>query len=114
MNEDDRLKSLMQEWQAPDPSPPLDTAMREKYMKAVSLPWWRRIWTVRVSIPVPALAALLLVLGLWLQFGTRRVAAPARVSSPPEAAYVTEIDGSGFKPLPDGEIRVIRAGGKAR
>jgi hypothetical protein len=59
-----------------------------------------RRWLFFVA-PVPALAALLL-----LMFHPRPIPPPARA----DAGYVTRLDASGFQPLPNGDARIVRAG----
>lgn len=113
MKEHDPLNSLLREWVAPEPPPALDARVRAGYLAVRRPSRWHRIWTVRVSIPVPVLGALLLLaVALWLQFRPRPpVVQPATVA-PPGGGYVTRVETAGFKPLPDGAIRVIRSGGK--
>lgn len=113
MNEQDPLRSLLQEWEAPEPSAALDARVRAAY-RAVRRPtFWERLWSIRVSIPAPVLAAavLLMVAGLWLE---RRSMPPQRPApaAPAAGGYLTRLEAAGFQPLPDGEIRVIRSGAK--
>ena len=107
MKEQDPLNTLLREWEAPEPRPALDARVRAAYREAVRPPWWRKLWSFRVSIPVPVLAAalLLVMVGLWLT----RSAPPARPAAAPPG-YVTRLESAGFRPLPDGATRVIRAG----
>ncbi|MGH7555444.1 MAG: hypothetical protein ACREMQ_20785 [Longimicrobiales bacterium] len=111
MKQHDPLHSVLQEWEAPEPSPAMDARVRAAYRTRHQASLWERFWSVRVSIPVPALAALLLIAAaLWLQFRPRLpVSQPATVT-PPTGGYTTRIETAGFQPLPDGAIRVIRAG----
>src|SRR5260370_18626879 len=73
---------------------------------------WRRFCPARVSIPVPVLAALVVILtAFWFQFRVQPpVVQPGRVA-PPGEGYLTRMEAAGFQPLPDGGIRVIRSGG---
>ena len=108
MKEHDPLNSVLREWEAPEPSSALDAQVRAAY-RAVHRPsLWRRAWSVRVTIPVPVLAALLLMVaaGLWLQYRSRPPAAVA----PSGGGYLTRLETAGFQPLPDGATRVIRSG----
>lgn len=109
MKEEDRLRSVLREWEAPEPSPGLDARVRAAYRAARRTPWWERIWAFRVSIPVPVLAAALLLLaaGFWLQWRSAPPARPAAASP----GYLTRLESAGFQPLPDGEVRVIRKKG---
>lgn len=108
MKEQDPLHSLLREWEAPEPPAALDARVRAAYRQTVRPPWWRQMWSVRISIPAPLLVAamLLLAFGVWLQ--TRSVP-PAR-PSPASPGYVTRLESAGFQPLPDGATRVIRSG----
>jgi hypothetical protein len=112
MKEQDPLSSVLREWEAPEPSAAMDARVRAAYRAAHQPSPWRRFWSARVSVPVPVLAALLVIVtAFWLQFGTQpAVVQPARVA-PPLEGYMTRIEASGFEPLPDGATRVIRARG---
>jgi len=118
MKEEDPLHSVLREWEAPVPSSALDARVRAAY-RAVHRPSrWRSIWSARVTIPVPVLAAalLLIVAGLWLQFrsgpSALQPAPPPATIAAPDWGYATRIETAGFKPLPDGATRVIRSGVK--
>ena len=108
MNEHDPLKTLLREWKAPEPPPALDARVRAAYRDAVKPSPWQRLWSFRISIPVPVLAAalLLVAIGVWLQ---SRSGPPVR-TAPASPGYVTRMESAGFQPLPDGATRVIRAG----
>jgi hypothetical protein len=112
MNEKDPLRSLLQEWEAPQPSAALDERVLAVY-HAGRIPFWRRLWSFRVSIPAPALVAvvLMIVAGLWID---RRSVPPQRPApvAPAAGGYMTRLETAGFQPLPDGEIRVVRSGVK--
>ena len=68
MNEKDPLRSLLHEWEAPKPSAALKARIRADY-RAGRPTFWERLWSFRVTIPVPVLAAavLLIVGGFWLE-----------------------------------------------
>jgi hypothetical protein len=108
MKEHDPLNTLLREWEAPEPGPSLDARMRAAYREAVKPSPWQRLWSIRISIPVPVLAAVLLLVavGVWLQ---SRPGPPVR-TAPASPGYVTRLESAGFQPLPDGATRVIRAG----
>jgi hypothetical protein len=66
---------------------------------------WKRIWSARVSVPVPVLVVLLLIAAfLAVKFELAR----STVDAPSEAGgYVTHLNANGFQPVPNGEARVI-------
>jgi hypothetical protein len=113
MNETDPLRSLLREWEPPAPPPALGERIRAAYQAWRRPTYWERLWSFRVSIPAPvlALAMLLIAAGVWLE---RRPAPPqqATPAAPAAGGYLTRLETAGFQPLPDGEIRVIRSGGK--
>jgi hypothetical protein len=107
MKEPDSLDSLLREWKSPEPTPELDRRVMSAYRSTVRpRPVWRKFWTLRVSVPAPALAALVLAIVIVL-FWLRPAAAPA--ASPKTSDAVTRLNASGFQPLPNGEARVIPA-----
>jgi hypothetical protein len=114
MNENDPLDPILREWEAPEPSPALDARIRAAYRDGRHPSPWQRFWWMRVSIPVPVLAAALLLIaaGLWL-FRWQPAARPM----PPArsgGSYLTRLETAGFQPLPDGATRVIRSGDRKR
>jgi len=113
MNEKDPLRSLLHEWEAPQHSAALDARVHAAYRGARRPTFWERLWSFRVSIPVPGLAApgFLIAPGFWLE---RRSLPPQRpaAAAPAAEGYMTRLETAGFQPLPNGEIRVIRSGAK--
>ena len=102
--EDDKLRAILREWEAPEPSPAMDARVRAAW-RGLHRPAWKSIWTMRVSVPVPVLAALLLVAALLLlKFGMAR---PTEVAPSQTGGFVTQGNASGFQPVPNGEARVI-------
>jgi hypothetical protein len=114
MKEHDPLNSVLREWEAPEPSSAVDARVRAAYRAAHRPSLWRRIWSAQVTIPVPVLAAALLLLlapVLWLQLRSRPSAPQPATVTPAGEGYMTRIETAGFKPLTDGATRVIRSGG---
>jgi hypothetical protein len=76
------LNDLLKEWQAPAPPRHLRTAL----FPEISLPWWRRLWTasIRVPLPVACCLALLLAVAVW------RVALPPSPLPVPPAVLHTQ------------------------
>jgi hypothetical protein len=103
--EDDKLHAILREWEAPEPNPGMDARVRAAW-RASHPAAWKRIWTARVSMPVPVLAALLLIAAFLLaKFGTPRRSTAETPSQP--GGYVTQLNAAGFQPVPNGEARVI-------
>jgi hypothetical protein len=104
VTEDDKLRAVLREWEAPEPNPAMDARVMAAW-RGTRRPAWKSIWTARVSIPVPVLAALLLAAALLLlKFSVMR---PADVSPAQAGGYVTQLNATGFQPVPNGEARVI-------
>ncbi len=111
MSENDPLHDVLKEWAAPEPSPAMDARVSAAYRGAHRPSLWRRMWSVQVTIPVPVLAALLLIAAVvWLQFRSAPPAPTATVP-PPEGGYLSRLEATGFQPLPDGAARVVRKDG---
>jgi hypothetical protein len=107
MTEPDPLDSLLHEWQAPEPSAGLDWEVLSAYRSAVPLttPLFQRFWTGRISVPAPALlAAAIVILGLFIWLRPH-----AQPSSPDPSGVTTQLNATGFQPLPNGDARVIPA-----
>jgi hypothetical protein len=108
MMENDPLRSMLREWQAPEPPAELESRLRTKFRARHQRSPWAAFWRLRISIPAPALAVFgLVLLALFLQFRT----APAPVSPRAGGGYVTRLDATGFQPLPNGAARVVSARG---
>ncbi len=103
MIEDHDLRAVLREWEAPEPSPEIDGRVLAGWRGARPRVW-RRIWTARVSVPIPVLAALLAIAAFRLvkAGAVRPAAAPLESGS-----YVTRLNGTGFQPVPNGDARVI-------
>src|ERR1051325_3904494 len=108
-HEQDPLRAVLREWEAPEPSSAMDAKALAAFRSARRQPWWQRLWSFRVTIPIPVLAALLIVMaaGLWLQFRSRPQGAQPASVAPSGPRDMTRIETARFKPLPDGATRVI-------
>jgi hypothetical protein len=107
MNELDPLDSLLREWKAPESPAEMDRRIKNAYRAAMderTAPWWRAMWSARLSVPVPVLLAAIVVLALlfWLRSPSSTV--PANRNA---VDVTTQLDATGFEPLPNGEARII-------
>jgi hypothetical protein len=100
--DDDRLHEILREWEVPAPAAKMDDCVRAAWRTAHP-PAWRRLWSARISMPVPVLAGLLL-LAVAL-FVSLRLAPTA---SPAIGRYVTRLNATGFQPAPNGEARIVK------
>ena len=106
--ENDSLKNVLREWQPPKPNAALDARMKAAYRAAYRPSPWYQFWKMRVTLPLPAVAAaLLLIFVLFLQFRS----APAPVAPRTDRGYVTRLEATGFQPLPNGAARVVSVEG---
>lgn len=105
--EDDSLRPVLHEWEAPEAPPAMDARIRAAWRAAYPAPARWNFWNARVSVPVPVLAAvMLLLLAFAVQFRSEPPA-PSRGG----LAYVTRVDAEGFQPLPNGAARVVNLKG---
>jgi len=107
MKEPDSLDALLrEEWKSPEPTADMDQRVTSAYRSVVRpKASWRVFWTMRVSVPAPALliaAVAIVALVVWL----RPAAAPAPAGT---SGVVTQLNASGFQPLPNGEARIVPA-----
>jgi hypothetical protein len=62
--QDRELDSMLRQWRAPR----APARLRQAIFPAPVRPWWLRLWTTSIRVPLPAACALLmaLALGVWL------------------------------------------------
>ncbi|HJZ95190.1 MAG TPA: hypothetical protein VKE70_01710 [Candidatus Solibacter sp.] len=106
MKDHEQLHDVLREWKAPEPTAAMDAKVLEAF-HAARPPLWKSLWTWRISVPAPALAALVL---LWIVWFVEFRPAPAPVSPRVDTGYVTRLDVNGFQPLPNGAARVVSVG----
>jgi hypothetical protein len=101
---DRELSSMLREWQAPRPP----AAMRARVLAEAARPWWQRLWTISIRVPLPVAAALavLFALAMWRW----AVPVPARVviqtvykDRPAPTIY-------GLQPVAELQPRIVRSG----
>jgi hypothetical protein len=96
MSENDRVRAVLREWQAPGPSAQLDERVRAGF-RAGRPSLWERFWSARISVPIPVLAAVALVVALvWL------AEKPPNAPAPRAPGVVTRLEATGFQPEPNG------------
>jgi hypothetical protein len=105
MNKIDPLRSLLREWEVPEPSQALDTSMRDAFRQMHTPSIWNHLWRMQVSVPVPILAAAVLVVMIALMIQFRSNPSSQRMLSFPQLA--TRIDAPGFQPLPNGNAQIV-------
>ena len=103
MTDDERLRALLRESATPTPGAALDGRILAAY-RALHPPLWRRIWTMRISVPMPVMAAAMVLLVAVLWFALRQ---PSPTANAPASHYAHKTESAGFQPLPDGAARVI-------
>jgi hypothetical protein len=102
MTERDPLNEVLREWHSEEPSREFDERVLLAYRRSRG-DFFSRLWRARVSIPVPVLAlaaAAVCALVLWLR-------APRPTEQIGGPGVVTQLDSTGFRPLPNGEARVV-------
>jgi hypothetical protein len=104
--EDDELQALLRtQWKAPEPNIAMDWRIISAYKSVRPPSAWARFWMVRISVPAPVLIAVIVaIIGLfvWIRPGANPVMAPL-------PTLTTRVNAIGFEPLPDGEVRVVKA-----
>lgn len=97
MGTDPELQSLIRRWSAPAPSAEFDRRMMSRYRKGRG--WratWRRFLRARLSVPVPAVALVVLATGCLLLLTLRRPDGP-------------RVHMDGFEPVASPQMIVTRA-----
>jgi hypothetical protein len=112
MNERDPMRELLREWQSPKPGAEFDDRVADAYRAEFRIgrrptPAWRRLLRARISIPVPVLLAAVALIALFLWLRPASVPSAPATAGNPAPAVLTQLNGSGFQPLPNGEARVI-------
>jgi hypothetical protein len=103
MTEFDPLRKILREWEAPPPSAELDDRVHAAF-RANARPFWRRVWHARISLPVPVLAAILLIAAVLALLS--RTAPPSR-PQPQDSRLATRLGSAELQPLPNGTARVV-------
>jgi hypothetical protein len=102
---DRELDSVLPEWKAPVAPAQLRAAL----FPEVPRPWWRRLWTgsIRVPVPVACLLAVVLVLAAWRWLTPRTIYRDRLV--PGTAIAGVGADASNLIPVTELRPRIIRS-----
>jgi hypothetical protein len=73
--QDRELDGLLQQWRAPQ----APARLRQAVFPMPSRPWWFRVWTASIRVPLPVACALLLALALGVSLWPRPLPAPRTV-----------------------------------
>ena len=98
--DDDDLKQLVPTWKAPD----APEHLRRQVFATPRQSWWAWLFTGAIRIPVPACAAIVLLLG-WLAFDRQQDATPVSVP----AANVETVTLADFQPPAEIQVTVVGA-----
>jgi|SRR5450432_476746 hypothetical protein len=91
------LDRLLGEWNAPA----APARLRAAVFTESRTPWWRRLWTLSVPLPVACGMALLIAAGVWWW---------PRPVTPPTERVESEFDIHGLRPVAELRPRIIRSG----
>jgi hypothetical protein len=108
MEEEDReLRQKLRSWRAPETPASLDRRVVESYRRRRS-PWWQRAINARIEVPVPLFVAaqMLLAAAIWTVSSAPELKVVVPASEP--AVLTTMFEERGFRPLPQGKIRLIK------
>jgi hypothetical protein len=114
MTERDPMRELLREWQSPEPAAEFDERVAEAYRaefpigRRPTAPW-RRLLGARISIPVPVLLAAAAVVALFLWLRPRSAPIVPAIPGDVPPGVLTQLNVSGFQPLPNGEARIVEA-----
>jgi hypothetical protein len=118
--QDEELDGLLRRWGAPVVPEGMDERMLAAYRRQVRAaePWWSRLFTASVRVPLPVAVGLLMLLVVTAALALRPVAdAPTAGTSGPSAPVqavravdppvVTRTDLSGFQPVSEVTATVV-------
>lgn len=92
------LDELLSQWQAPAPP----ASLRAKLFPESARPWWRRVWTVSVRVPLPVACCLAVLFAVVVWRAARRIPV---VQQPPRVLTFEEL-----RPVVELRPRIIRSG----
>jgi hypothetical protein len=91
--EDKDLSSLLKHWHAPVIPPSLDTRIAASFhQRVMTPPFWKRLLTARIPVPVPAAVLVMLLLSatsFWALHATQRIS--SRIEGAVSTAAQTEV-----------------------
>ena len=125
---DEELDGLLRRWGAPVVPEGMDERMLAAYRRQVRAaePWWSRLFTAQVRVPLPVAVGLLLLLVVTATLALRPPSAPPPTagtgapSAPVQAAravapaVVTRTSLSGFQPVSEVTATVIEDAKESR
>lgn len=116
---DDELHRLLQRWSAPVAPEGMDERVLAAYRRQAGRePWWSRLFTASVRVPVPVAVGILMLLIVTAALALRPVAAPSSAgttgpSEPVQAArhadvpVVSRTSLAGFQPVTEVTATVV-------
>jgi hypothetical protein len=116
---DDELHRLLQRWSAPVVPEGMDERVLEAYRRQAGRePWWSRLFTANIRVPVPVAVGVLMLLIVTAMLALRPVAAPSSAgtagpSEPVQAArhadvpVVSRTSLAGFQPVTEVTATVV-------
>jgi len=119
---DEPLSRLLATWESPIVPDGLDERVLEAYRRRSGLapPWWKRLFTGTIRVPVPVALAVVLLLLVTAALALRPVSSSPTAVSPPSSEPVQSAQGAppvvtgtslaGFQPVTEVTATVVREG----
>jgi hypothetical protein len=115
---DDELHRLLERWSAPVVPEGMDERMLQAYrrLKGGGEPWWSRLFTASVRVPLPVAVGVLMLLIVTAALALRPVAPPPTAAGPSEPVQaarhgdvpvVSRTSLAGFQPVSEVTATVV-------